>query len=302
VLSVLPPLAVAAVFGTAGLAAASSAGHAAAVADTTASPSATGASSSAATPSATTPTDDGSLSAVSDSVAEGSTLTFDYAVGSAADVNSENWIGIYDDPGCGPVNQTYDCGSNTYNWVTSASGTSSFNTSGWAPGAYTAYLLYDNGYTWLAKPVTFTITAGTSSTPPDDGTLTTATDSVEQGEPITFDYAVGESSAVNTENWVSPWTAGGYVDSTLMDHTSLIRILERRFGVTETNISAYRREIMGDFTGSLQFHRAPAAYPAGNRQLRRTTVAEEFLAMQQQVANNPAPTIPTGPQTMPTQG
>ena len=101
---------------------------------------------------------------------------------------------------------------------------------------------------------------------------------------------------------VSPWTAGGYVDSTLMDHTSLIRILERRFGVTETNISAYRRQVMGDFTTSLQFNRTPAAYPTGNKQLQKVTVAEEFLAMQQQVANNPAPTVPTGPQTMPTQG
>jgi phospholipase C len=101
---------------------------------------------------------------------------------------------------------------------------------------------------------------------------------------------------------VSPWTAGGYVDSTLMDHTSLIRILERRFGVKEPHISAYRRKIMGDFTTSLQFHRGPAAFPAGNRQLQPRTVAEEFLAMQQQVANNPAPTVPTGAQTMPKQG
>jgi len=101
---------------------------------------------------------------------------------------------------------------------------------------------------------------------------------------------------------VSPWTAGGYVDSTLTDHTSLIRILERRFGVTETNTSAYRRQVMGDFTTSLQFNRTPAAYPTGNRQLQKVTVAEEFLAMQQQVADNPAPTVPTGPQTMPTQG
>ena len=35
----------------------------------------------------------------------------------------------------------------------------------------------------------FTITAGTSSTPTDDGTLGTTTTSVEQGAPITFDYA-----------------------------------------------------------------------------------------------------------------
>ena len=222
VLSVLPPLAVAAVVGTAGLAGAAVSPHAHAGAAATSSPSATGtataptttttpATTATATPTstATTPTDDGTLSAVNDSVAEGSTLTFDYGVGSAADVNSENWIGIYDDPGCGPANQTYDCGSNTYNWVTTASGTSSFSTSGWAPGNYIAYFLYDNGYTWLAKPVTFTITAATSSTPPDDGTLTTTTDSVEQGAPITFDYAVGESSAVNSENWVGLYSDPG---------------------------------------------------------------------------------------------
>jgi phospholipase C len=101
---------------------------------------------------------------------------------------------------------------------------------------------------------------------------------------------------------VSPWTAGGYVDSTTMDHTSLIRILERRFGVTEPHISAYRRKTMGDFTNSLQFQRAPKDYPAHNKQLQNKTVAQEFVAMQQQVANNPSPTIPTGAQTMPTQG
>jgi phospholipase C len=101
---------------------------------------------------------------------------------------------------------------------------------------------------------------------------------------------------------VSPWTAAATSTPTLLDHTSLIRVLERRFGVTEPNISAYRRKIMGDFTTSLQFHRSPTAYPKGNKQLQRVTVAEEFLAMQQQVANNPAPTIPTGTQTMPTQG
>jgi hypothetical protein len=237
VLSVLPPLAVVAVIGSAGLAGATVAAHGTTTnaAASTTSPSATdsatgttttgaastsstaaatatatGTASATSTTTATTPPDDGTLSAVSTSVAEGSTLTFNYALGSTSDVNSENWIGIYDDPGCGPANQTYDCGSNTYNWVTNASGTSSFNTTGWAPGNYIAYFLYDNGYTWLAKPVTFTITAGTSSsTPPDDGTLTTTTDSVEQGAPITFNYAVGESSAVNSENWVGLYSDPG---------------------------------------------------------------------------------------------
>jgi sugar lactone lactonase YvrE len=149
------------------------------------------------------------MSAVAASVPAGSTLTFDYAVGSASDVNSENWIGIYNDPGCGPVSQAFVCGSKTYNWVTDGSGTSSFDTTGWAPGAYVAYFLYDNGYTWLAQPVKFTITAGTGGTPSDDGTLTTTTASVEQGAPITFDYAVGESSAVNADNWVGIYSNPG---------------------------------------------------------------------------------------------
>ena len=101
---------------------------------------------------------------------------------------------------------------------------------------------------------------------------------------------------------VSPWTAGGWVCNESFDHTSSLRFLERFTGVKEANISDWRRRTFGDFTTSLQFHRAPTAYPARNRQLQRATVAQEFLAMQQQVANNPAPTVPTGPQTMPTQG
>jgi phospholipase C len=36
---------------------------------------------------------------------------------------------------------------------------------------------------------------------------------------------------------VSPWTRGGFVHSGVNDHTSVIRFLERRFGVMEPNIS-----------------------------------------------------------------
>src|SRR5207244_2390017 len=40
---------------------------------------------------------------------------------------------------------------------------------------------------------------------------------------------------------ISPWTKGGWVDSQVFDHTSLIRFVERRFGVLEPNIRAARR-------------------------------------------------------------
>jgi phospholipase C len=61
---------------------------------------------------------------------------------------------------------------------------------------------------------------------------------------------------------VSPWSAGGRVCSDVLDHTSLIRIIERRFGVREPNISAFRRPTCGDFTSALRFSGPPAGYPA----------------------------------------
>ncbi|MFC4085987.1 phosphocholine-specific phospholipase C [Amycolatopsis samaneae] len=55
---------------------------------------------------------------------------------------------------------------------------------------------------------------------------------------------------------VSPWTIGGFVDSTVYDHTSVLRLLERWTGVAEPNISAWRRTVAGDLTGAFDFGRA----------------------------------------------
>ncbi len=52
---------------------------------------------------------------------------------------------------------------------------------------------------------------------------------------------------------VSPWTKGGFVNSELFDHTSVIRFLEKRFGVTEPNITAWRRTVCGDLTSAFDF-------------------------------------------------
>jgi len=52
---------------------------------------------------------------------------------------------------------------------------------------------------------------------------------------------------------ISPWSRGGYVCSELMDHTSIIRFLEARFGVHEPNISAWRRSLCGDITAAFDF-------------------------------------------------
>ncbi|MYU51749.1 MULTISPECIES: phosphocholine-specific phospholipase C [Streptomyces] len=63
---------------------------------------------------------------------------------------------------------------------------------------------------------------------------------------------------------VSPWSTGGYVCSEVFDHTSILRFLERRFGVHEPNISPWRRAICGDLTSAFDFglrDTGPAALP-----------------------------------------
>jgi phospholipase C len=52
---------------------------------------------------------------------------------------------------------------------------------------------------------------------------------------------------------VSPWTKGGFVNSQVFDHTSVIQFLEKRFGVMEPQISPWRRAVCGDLTSIFDF-------------------------------------------------
>ena len=52
---------------------------------------------------------------------------------------------------------------------------------------------------------------------------------------------------------ISPWSKGGWVNSQVFDHTSVIRFIEQRFGVIEPNISAWRRAVCGDLTSAFNF-------------------------------------------------
>ncbi|MFJ8039940.1 phosphocholine-specific phospholipase C [Kitasatospora sp. NPDC096147] len=92
---------------------------------------------------------------------------------------------------------------------------------------------------------------------------------------------------------VSPWTRGGVVDSTVYDHTSVLRFLEKRFGVAEPNISPWRRAVTGDLTSVFDFSGEDPVWPqlpdtAGNRQKVTDT------------GKLPAPTVPA-PQRTPRQ-
>ncbi len=59
---------------------------------------------------------------------------------------------------------------------------------------------------------------------------------------------------------VSPWTKGGWVNSQVFDHTSVIRFLEARFGVAEPLITPWRRAVTGDFTSVFDFATPNTAY------------------------------------------
>ena len=58
--------------------------------------------------------------------------------------------------------------------------------------------------------------------------------------------------------FISPWSKGGWVNSQVLDHTSLIRFIERRFGseypgIMESNITKWRRAVSGDLTSAFNF-------------------------------------------------
>jgi phospholipase C len=61
---------------------------------------------------------------------------------------------------------------------------------------------------------------------------------------------------------VSPWSKGGRVCSEVFDHTSIVRFIERRFGVHEPNISPWRRTVSGDLTSAFDFSRTETSVPA----------------------------------------
>ena len=60
---------------------------------------------------------------------------------------------------------------------------------------------------------------------------------------------------------ISPWSTGGWVCSDVFDHTSIIRFMEKRFGVREPNITPWRRSVCGDLTSAFDFSITPAPPP-----------------------------------------
>ncbi|WP_432848582.1 phosphocholine-specific phospholipase C [Amycolatopsis sp. CA-161197] len=95
---------------------------------------------------------------------------------------------------------------------------------------------------------------------------------------------------------ISPWSRGGFVNSQVFDHTSVLRFLETWTGVREPNISAWRREICGNLTSCFDFSRKDVSIPV----LPDATALRAEADRTQTKLPKPAPPL-TGQQSMPEQ-
>ncbi|GAA1876640.1 phosphocholine-specific phospholipase C [Lapillicoccus jejuensis] len=85
---------------------------------------------------------------------------------------------------------------------------------------------------------------------PGRSTVSTANEVYVGPDGQTGGYGLGQRVPMLV---VSPWSTGGWVCSETFDHTSVIRFLEKRFGVREPNLTPWRRAVCGDLTSAFDF-------------------------------------------------
>jgi phospholipase C len=101
----------------------------------------------------------------------------------------------------------------------------------------------DGGFDHMVSPTPPQTSAnGASTVSIENELVTTATPTGPIGLGVRVPFLV-----------ISPWSKGGWVDSQLFDHTSVIKFIEKRFGVFEANISPWRRVVTGDLTSAFNF-------------------------------------------------
>ena len=87
---------------------------------------------------------------------------------------------------------------------------------------------------------------------------------------------------------ISPWSKGGWVNSEVADHTSVIRFIEKRFGVMEPNISAWRRAVCGDLSSAFNF-----ADPEDGEFFAKLPQTLELATRARALPSTTTPTTPT---------
>jgi phospholipase C len=91
----------------------------------------------------------------------------------------------------------------------------------------------------------------------------------------------------------SPWTRGGYVDSNVYDHTSMLQFLAAWTGVKPANVTPWRASVTGDLTTAFDFRNPDFSIP-------RIPTLGQTWALTQLTGGSTTPPA-EGDQTMPTQ-
>ncbi len=121
------------------------------------------------------------------------------------------------------------------------------------------FITYDENDGFFDHVVSPTVPHGT-----DTGASTVSTENeifAGAGKSVSGPYGLGVRVPMLV---VSPWSRGGWVNSQVFDHTSIIRFIEQRFadthpGLSEPNITPWRRAVCGDLTSAFDF-RNPNAH------------------------------------------
>jgi phospholipase C len=92
---------------------------------------------------------------------------------------------------------------------------------------------------------------------------TTVTDEYISGQPIGPGPRVPMLIA-------SPWTTGGYVDSNVYDHTSILQFLAAWTGAQPANVTPWRESVTGDLTAAFDFEHPNFTIPANIPTLAQT--------------------------------
>ncbi|TPX11710.1 uncharacterized protein E0L32_007689 [Thyridium curvatum] len=124
-------------------------------------------------------------------------LTFKYSTPSP---KSKNWVGIYPASGGGPDKEVMVDPSITWAYAPNADSTVKVPTTGLTAGKqYKAYYLADDGYKWLAEPVTFYM-------PTEPRALDGKFELLPDQPLLTFKYSI---PTANSKNWIGIYPASG---------------------------------------------------------------------------------------------
>ena len=160
---------------------------------------------------ATAPSPAGTLTLLTPNAKQGDQLSFSYTTDRPNDLN---WVGLYDPASGGPFDEKYHSSSTVWKYVGGTSGTVTLPSTVLSDSSdIAAYFLFDDGYTWLATPITFQLKPAPIVLPPrgphfatDDFTTAPAPVSTTQKTDVSgLWFTPSPSSVTFAKSAGDPW-------------------------------------------------------------------------------------------------